>query len=133
MIMNASTLGRVFVVDDEVVIAKTLAAILARKGFATTAFTNPQHALDAAFLNPPDLLISDVAMPQFSGIELAVRIRAQHPGCRVLLFSGQANTTNLLEDAGALDRDFLLLAKPIHPAELLRQIGEQNAAWIVAA
>jgi CheY-like chemotaxis protein len=53
----------VFVVDDENVIASTLATILKQSGFEATAFTNPLEALDATRLKTPDLLISDVMMP----------------------------------------------------------------------
>ena len=127
--MSRRTLVRVFVVDDEVVIAETLTTILRINGFSATAFNNPELAVQAARLDPPDLLISDVVMPQLSGVELAIQIRALHPECKILLFSGQAQTANLLRAARELGHDFHLLAKPVHPKDLLRQIGEQNASW----
>jgi DNA-binding NtrC family response regulator len=49
------------------------------------------------------VLPSDVAMPELSGIELAIRMKARHPGCRVLLFSGQAATADLLKEARGPD------------------------------
>jgi len=68
------------------------------------------------------LLISDVMMPEMSGIELALRIRESCPDCKVLLFSGQAATANLLEKARADGHDFELLSKPVHPSDLLAKI-----------
>ena len=65
-------------------------------GFSTRYFLDPLEALDAARIEVPDLLISDVVMPQFSGVDLAVRIQKECPACKVLLFSGQAATTDLL-------------------------------------
>jgi CheY-like chemotaxis protein len=115
---------RIFVVDDEPVIASTLAAILQMNGFSAKFFTCPLDALAAARLKGPDLLISDVAMPDISGIELAIQMKAQYPKCKVLLFSGQAATTDLLEDARAQGHDFDLLQKPVPPAEFLLQVGK---------
>lgn len=114
---------RVFVVDDEDVIASTLAMILrSQGGFNARSFTKPHDALDAARLDPPDLLISDVVMPQLSGIELAIQVREHCPDCKVLLFSGQAATFNLLETARTNGYDFDLLEKPVHPSDLLARI-----------
>jgi DNA-binding NtrC family response regulator len=118
------------VVDDEVIIAETLATILRMSGFSASAFNNPEAAVSSAQFDAPDLLISDVVMPQFSGVELAIRIKGLHPACKVLLFSGQAQTANLLRIARDQGHDFHLLAKPVHPKELLRQIGKQDARWI---
>jgi CheY-like chemotaxis protein len=112
----------VFVVDDEQVIASTLAVILQQSGFVTTAFTNPLEALDSAQAKAPDLLISDVMMPQITGVELAIRLQAICPDCRVLLFSGQAQTADLLQEARKQGHNFELLSKPIHPADLLNGI-----------
>jgi DNA-binding response OmpR family regulator len=114
---------RIFVVDDEHVIASTLAVILNRNGYSARYFTRPIEALAAACLGAPDLLISDVSMPDLSGIDLAIQIRAQYPNCKILLFSGQANTADLLESARSQGHDFHLILKPVHPTELLAAIG----------
>jgi DNA-binding response OmpR family regulator len=121
--VSCSSVPRIFVVDDEHAIASTLAAILNMNGYAARCFTRPLEALIAAPSDTPDLLISDVAMPRFSGIELAIQMRAQHSECKILLFSGQAATLDLLEDARNRGHDFHLLSKPIHPAELLSEVG----------
>ena len=122
--MSSNPVPRVFVVDDEPVIASTLAAILQNNGYSARFFTSPLEALAAARLKAPDLLISDVAMPGISGIELAIRMRAQYPTCKILLFSGQAATTDLLENARAQGHDFDLLLKPLPPVELLYEVGK---------
>jgi DNA-binding NtrC family response regulator len=129
--MNRLSLVRVFVVDDEVVIAETLVTILKMNGFSAIAFSNPELAAEAARLDPPDLLISDVVMPQLSGVDLAILIRTIHPGCKILLLSGQAQTANLLRAARKVGHEFQLLAKPLHPKDLLLQIGRQDPNWSV--
>jgi DNA-binding NtrC family response regulator len=114
--------SRIFVVDDELVIASTLATILQRSGFDAASFTQPREALKAARVKAPDLLITDVVMPELSGIELAILVREEFPNCRILLFSGQAATANLLQEAREHGHDFELLSKPIHPTDLLKKI-----------
>ncbi len=115
----------VYVVDDEKVIAETLAMILRQAGFTAFAFADPKQALAAAESNsPPDLLISDVAMPGMSGIELAIAFEETYPECKVLLFSGQATTANLLEIARSQGHDFEVLSKPVHPADLLARVRD---------
>jgi DNA-binding NtrC family response regulator len=89
----------VFVVDDEAVIAQTLAVILNQAGFQASAFDHPDKAVAACNDLAPDLLISDVVMPGMTGVELAIHFRQTQPKCKVLLFSGQAVTADLLEKA----------------------------------
>jgi CheY-like chemotaxis protein len=124
--MGNQKLTRIYVVDDERVIAETLAKILDGNGFSATSFIDPLQALSAAKITPPDLVISDVIMPQLSGVELAIQIREHCPSCKILLFSGNAATVDLLADARKRGHDFHLLKKPIHPNELLRQIRNQD-------
>jgi DNA-binding NtrC family response regulator len=114
--------NRVFVVDEEPVIASTLAAILKQHGYSATFFTSPREALAAARSKAPDLLITDVAMPDISGIDLAIQMKAQYPECKVLLFSGQAAAQDLLKDARCQGHNFQLLEKPIHPSAMLSRV-----------
>jgi DNA-binding NtrC family response regulator len=113
----------IFIVDDEAVIADTLALILHRSGFVAKSFHQPAEVLKAAELVVPDLLISDVFMPDMDGIELAKRIRLQHPECKLCLFSGHAATRNMLETAQD-DFAFEILQKPIYPTDLLARIHD---------
>jgi DNA-binding response OmpR family regulator len=111
-----------FVVDDEKVIADTLAMILNSAGFRGLPFRDPLEALAAAATEPPNLLITDVVMPNMNGMQLAIRFREAYPECKVLLFSGQAATGDLLERARQEGYDFDILAKPVHPKDLLAKL-----------
>jgi len=114
----------ILVVDDESAIADTLTEILSRNGYAAmTAYDGPS-ALEIALLTPPELLIADVALPGMSGIELAITIRRIFPDCKVLLISGHASTADLLATAQRAGHIFTLLAKPLHPRELLARVSE---------
>jgi CheY-like chemotaxis protein len=122
--VSPNSIPRVFVVDDEHVIASTLAQILNQHGYSATFFTSPREALAAARSKEPHLLISDVAMPGSSGIDLAIQMKIQCPECKILLLSGHATAQDLLEDARSLGHNFQLIEKPVHPSELLSRVGQ---------
>jgi CheY-like chemotaxis protein len=117
----------VLVVDDESAIADTLSEILKLSGYAAMPVYDGEEALETALLMPPELLITDVMLPGMSGIELAIQMRRIFPDCRVLLFSGQAATSDLLSSAARAGHKFTLLIKPVHPTELLRRVSESFA------
>jgi len=113
---------RIFVVDDESIIADTLCAILRSSGYDALAFYDAETAFAACGDQPPDFVISDVSMPGMSGVELATQLKARLPGCGVLLFSGHAGTVEVLEAAHRKGYDFELLMKPAHPKDLLAKL-----------
>ena len=119
---------KVLVVDDERVIADTLAMILNQSGFDARAVYSGEKAVEMASSFAPDMLITDVIMADLNGIDAAIEIRALLPKIKILLFSGQAATADLLEKARAQGYEFEILAKPVHPQDLLArlQIGRAH-------
>ena len=120
---ETSAKPRVLVADDERVIADTLVIILNRSGFDATAVYSGEGAVEAAETLRPDMLISDVIMADMNGIDAAIRIRKLLPACKVLLFSGQAATADLLASARNAGHHFTLLNKPVHPKDLLARVS----------
>jgi DNA-binding response OmpR family regulator len=120
----ADSLGKrsVLVVDDEKRIADTLKLILRSKGYAAEAAYDGLSAIEIFREFRPDLIISDVVMPGMNGVEMAIAICNEFSDCRVLLFSGQAVTADILEEARTRGHEFELLAKPVHPDELLHKV-----------
>jgi DNA-binding response OmpR family regulator len=114
----------VLIVDDEKIIADTLGAIFNNSGFTAFAAYDAKSALELAAVASPELLITDVMMPGMNGIDLAISIEALLPSCKILLFSGQASTVDLLAAARTLGHDFTTLSKPVHPTELLKRASE---------
>lgn len=117
-----STKPKVLVADDEQVIANTLAMILNQSGFDARAVYSGERALEEAPVFRPDMLISDVIMADLNGIDAAIRIREILPAIKILLFSGQAATADLLEKARTQGYEFEILAKPVHPQDLLSRL-----------
>ena len=117
----------VYVVDDEVIIAKTLAEILKRSGFEAVAFFDSLEALKSAESTVPDLLIADVMMPGLNGVDLGMKFTALHPESKVLLLSGLASTSHLTEDATNKGHQFKSMTKPFHPNDLIKEVTRLTA------
>src|ERR1700679_3628510 len=119
---EASPKPKVLVVDDERVIADTLSMILNQSGFDARAVYSGEKAVDLESTFAPDMLITDVIMADLNGIDAAIMIRSILPKIKILLFSGQAATADLLEKARAKGYEFEILAKPVHPQDLLNKL-----------
>lgn len=113
----------VLVVDDNKLIADTTSAILSRFGFCAVTAYDGVTALRLAAETSPEILLSDVMMPVVNGVELAISVRKILPLTAILLFSGQAATKDILEDARRQGHTFAIVNKPIHPEELVRHLN----------
>jgi CheY-like chemotaxis protein len=65
-------------------------------------------------------------MPQIDGVEAAIAIRQHCPETRIILFSGQAATVEILTRAREHGHSFELLPKPIHPTQLIKHLREET-------
>jgi CheY-like chemotaxis protein len=118
---------KIIVIDDEPVIADTLVEILQGEGCEAIAVSDSASALKWAPIMRPDAVICDVIMPGMNGIQTAIAILQSVPDCRVILFSGQAASLELVQQAREQGYEFEILAKPINPAVLLSMLGLSHA------
>jgi DNA-binding response OmpR family regulator len=125
--MPETTKLKVLVADDEQIIANTLAIILNRAGFDARAVYSGEKLVEMAQRFEPDVLISDVVMSGITGIEAAIEVLAKLPSCKILLFSGQAATVNLMERARVEGQTFEIITKPIHPNELVARLANRKS------
>lgn len=119
----AKNAKRILIIDDEVSIADSLSEILSGYGYDAVACYDGQAAIDAARDECPDVVISDVIMPGMNGVETVLALRELCPKIRVLLFSGQTATMDLLNQARLSGHEFEILPKPVHPTELLKKLS----------
>jgi CheY-like chemotaxis protein len=113
---------RVLIVDDERLLADTTAAILRSAGFRTTTAYDGWEALEKARSFHPDYLLTDVMMPLMNGVELAIAVTKMLPNTKIVLFSGQAGISDIVEEGHAQGYEFPLLAKPVHPLRLIEAL-----------
>ncbi len=116
--------AKVLVVDDQRLIADTLAEILNNTGFDAVAAYDGFDALDKAARFHPHWIVTDVLMPRMNGVELAIALRKNYPSSSVLLFSGQAGISEILNEGHRQGYQFELLAKPIHPMRLIERLKQ---------
>lgn len=116
------SLVRVLVVDDDRRIADTTAEVLKLAGFEVQAAYAGDSALQIAASFRPDCLLSDVVMTGMNGVELATAIRRQYPETRIVLMSGQAGISEILDAAEEQGFEFQVLGKPIHPRNLIQEL-----------
>jgi two-component system KDP operon response regulator KdpE len=110
---------RVLVIDDEPQIRRALRAGLERNGYAVLLAANGEEGLDQAALNPPDLVILDLAMPGLDGFEVCRQLRewSKAPILVLSVREGEQEKIRAL-DLGADD----YLTKPFGLGELLARI-----------
>jgi CheY-like chemotaxis protein len=97
------------------------------EGFDAVSASTGEDAIALAQKIRPDIVLSDVVIPGLDGVETGIRIRSLFPECRIILFSGQAATLDLLKAARERGHHFEILVKPIKP-ELLLSILRQRPA-----
>ena len=115
---------RVLVVDDDKIVCITLARVFETNGYEVRHAHCAEEALELLADWAPHLAIVDVNLLKMNGVELARRIRARDPHCRMLLFSGRPESTELVQQAASEGYTFELVAKPIHPGHLLEWARE---------
>ncbi len=110
---------RVLIVDDESVIADSLATIFSNEGYEARAVYSAEQAQQLFAEWVAHLAIIDVLLPGMNGIDLAIQWKEKYPECKVALFAGQAATSDLLVAARESGHFLDVLEKPIHPTTLL--------------
>lgn len=106
--MHAS-LRPILVVDDEPVIRRLAARILARDGWAPMEAADHREALAHASSSPPMAAVLDVVMPEVTGLALARQLRARWPRLPLLFISGMPAPGDLPPDAAFVSKPFTIL------------------------
>ncbi len=115
---------RILVVDDEAPIVHLEAQVLKRLGYKVQSFTRSQDALDA-FRSVPegfDLVLTDMAMPEMTGLELTEHLKKARPDIPVILFSGFSERLSK-QDSSKLNVEGLL-KKPISKSKMARAVRD---------
>lgn len=116
------TKPKVLVIDDDKSLADTLAEILRRNDFISTALYSGEQAIEFVESYQPDIVLSDIRMRKVDGIEAAKQIRELHPECRVILFTASAVNAATKQSIEAMGFEFL--QRPLHPDAVLNTLRE---------
>jgi len=110
---------RVLVVEDERTIAEAVAARLRAEGFTVQTAGDGPAAVAAARRTPPDLIVLDVMLPGFDGLEVCRRIQAERP-VPILMLTARDDETDLLVGLAVGADDYM--AKPFSMRELAARV-----------
>jgi pilus assembly protein CpaE len=113
---------RILFVDDEEQIRKLLSTWLARHGYEVTVANDGWEALKAVRTKAPDLVITDVNMPNMNGLELTRRLRADHRTARipVIMLSARKQADDVL--TGYAEGADEYIPKPVEMAVLAAKV-----------
>ena len=126
MSTELSAKSRVAIVDDDTMVAASLAALLERAGYAVERFSAPEDALDYLAHETVDALVSDVTMPTMTGLEMLARMRERRNEIPVIFITGAPRVEDTMRamELGA----FRYLSKPIERDQLLKVV-EEAVRW----
>ncbi len=113
------------IIDDEPAVRKTLRTYFERAGYQVAEAGDGRIGLRLHAAAPADVIITDIFMPDFDGIETIRELRRVAPGVKVIVVSGgdSTGTLNMLDDAKLLGAD-RAFHKPLKPEELLGAVRE---------
>jgi CheY-like chemotaxis protein len=111
----------VLLVEDDELIRLSTAEMLKDAGYSVLEAADSRGALEVLERHPVDILLSDVGLPQVSGIDLAKDARAQRPDLRLVFATGDEAVSPTARDLGAI-----LLSKPFGPHELIAALEQSR-------
>lgn len=112
----------VFVVDDDVSVRESLAALLRFAGWPVLTFSSAQAYLEQTRMPTPGCLVLDVTLPDLNGLDLQERLAREQVALPIIFITGHGNIPMSVRamKAGALE----FLAKPLDTEALLQAIAD---------
>ena len=119
---------KILVIDDDILVRDTIVRILERKGYQVLVAGDGARGVRMFRSEQPDLVITDIIMPEKEGLETIREIRGQRPDARIIAISGGARIGNMdfLDVAGKLGASEIM-SKPFDPADLVDRIDRAAA------
>jgi len=115
-------MATILVIDDDPVVCRLASHILELAGYSVVTLNNGREALHALEASTPDLVITDIMMPDMNGIELLQHIRADRRWADlpviVLTARGSMDDRRKVAEAGTI----YFLTKPFSSAQLVDQV-----------
>jgi CheY-like chemotaxis protein len=116
---------KILVIDDDHLVRYMLSKILSRKGYEVVTAADGKRGMTLLRNEHPDLVITDIIMPEQEGIDTIIQIRHERPNIKIMAISGGGRIRNIdfLEMARSLGADDII-AKPFEADDLLRRFAE---------
>jgi len=115
---------RILVVDDEIDAMEIISGYLEAQGYNVSAASNGEDALAIAGVVQPDILITDIRMPQMDGNSLVKELRSRDPALPVIVMTGHPGDAERPVDDDGADAPVMVMSKPLNLKELLGILDE---------
>lgn len=124
--MNDRMNGKILLAEDDNDMRRFLVKALQQAGFSVSSFDNGLAAYDQLRVEPFELLLTDIVMPEMDGIELARRATELDPDIKVMFITGFAAVA--LNPDNQAPRQAKILSKPFHLRDLVSEVQRMLAA-----
>ncbi len=122
--MQMETKKRLLLAEDDEMLASLLAYRMKMAGFEVQVVHDGKEVREHLAKERPDIIVSDIMMPYFSGIELVDYLRNEmNSSIPVIIISSAGNEENVLSAFELGANDFI--AKPVNPSELLVRVNRE--------
>ena len=129
--MNDAIRPTVLVVDDETGILETLEILLRSEGFAPQVAQGGRAGLEALERGSHDIVLTDVRMPQVTGVEILAAARRKDKDVPVILMTAQATLQTAVQAVN--EGAFYYIQKPFRNDELVAIIRSGNSTTLTTA
>jgi YesN/AraC family two-component response regulator len=118
-------MAKILIIDDDPSILTMLNRMLEKAGYEVDIASNGSEGLEKIESSPPDLLVTDIVMPEKEGLELILYLRRKNPGLKIVAISGggRFNYEGYLTSAKLLGAD-LIFQKPLVHKEFIQAISD---------
>ena len=117
-------MARILLIDDDPQILSSMKNVLQDDGFEVVTAANGREGLQQYRLQPAELVITDILMPEMDGLEVIERLTRQYPHVKIMVMSGGNGDRDFLQAAELLGAS-RALAKPFGPEALLSAVHEE--------
>lgn len=117
---------RIVIIEDEPVLRLTFHHILEEEGFEVHSAENGKRGVELCRAHRPDLVITDVVMPELSGSEALNILQSEFPRLPIIAMSGMEGA--LAEETGPDEEGVCFVMKPIEPAAMIRLVWSMTAS-----
>jgi len=112
------TMASILVIDDEKALRRALALMLERAGHTTAQAATGHEAIQMIRRNPPDIVLTDIFMPEQDGFEVIMVVREELPALKIIAMSGAYPEAPLYLAVARKLGAAATLQKPFRPEQL---------------
>ncbi len=121
-------MATILVIDDDAAMRRLILRVLRARGHDLLEAENGEAGIALMQDGKPDLIITDILMPQKEGIETIREILGRSPGAKIIAISGGGSQNLMFLDAAKTFGAHAALAKPFRPEDLIETVDRVLAA-----